>query len=50
MYILIGVLTVAFIYALCVNEEYEEELPPRPRAKKYIKVKRNGEWVDEEEK
>lgn len=50
MSILIGILTIALIYALFVEEEHEEELPPRPTPKKIIKVKRNGEWVDEEER
>lgn len=41
------ILTLIFAYGLFYEEEEYEE-PPKPKNKKYIKVKRNGKWVDEE--
>jgi hypothetical protein len=39
-----------FTYAFIMDNLYEDVKEPevKPKKKKYIKVKRNGEWVDEE--
>lgn len=45
---IIILMSCILIYAM-FSEEIEIEPPVKAKPKKYIKVKRNGEWVDEED-
>jgi hypothetical protein len=44
------IVTMAYCFIMdnLPDYEYEEEVEEKPKKKKYIQVKRNGQWVDEE--